>query len=167
MKRLNKQSGSVIIIVLWTAVLLTVLVTAMAGKVRLSAQTAVHNRDASQDWAQLMTAVNLAEMELMLERMPPPIDQQLEESEEGELRLPAYSYDGEALKYYLKLLSNYIHNDTIIVLDDIRWSKSMFNAWNKIKLEKKYHLSMDFFRMAILMKRTQQAKEHFILKLKR
>ena len=76
-------------------------------------------------------------------------------------------HDGEALKYYLKLLSNYIHNDTIIVLDDIRWSKSMFNAWNKIKLEKKYHLSMDFFRMGVLMKRPQQEKENFILKLKR
>ncbi|MGB1646026.1 MAG: O-methyltransferase [Crocinitomicaceae bacterium] len=76
-------------------------------------------------------------------------------------------HDGEALKYYLKLLGNYIHNDTIIVLDDIRWSKSMFNAWNKIKLEKKYHLSMDFFRMGVLMKRPQQEKEHFILKLKR
>lgn len=76
-------------------------------------------------------------------------------------------HDGEALKYYLKLLSNYIHNDTIIVLDDIRWSKSMFDAWNKIKLEKKYHLSIDFFRMGILMKRPQQEKEHFILKLKR
>lgn len=83
--------------------LLTVLVTAMAGKVRLSAQTAVHNRDASQDWAQLMTAVNFAEMELMLERMPPPIDQQLEESEEGELRLPAYRFDGEALKLNYEL----------------------------------------------------------------
>ena len=69
----DKQRGSVIIIVLWTAVLLTVLVTAMAGKVRLSAQTAAHNRDASWDWAQLMAAVNFAEMELMLERMPLPI----------------------------------------------------------------------------------------------
>ena len=76
-------------------------------------------------------------------------------------------HDGEALKYYLKLLSDYIHNDTIIVLDDIRWSNSMFNAWNKIKLEKKYHLSMDFFRMGVLMKRPRQEKEHFILKLRR
>jgi len=76
-------------------------------------------------------------------------------------------HEGEALKYYLKLLSDYIHNDTVIVLDDIRWSNSMFNAWNRIKLEKKYHLSMDFFRMGVLMKRPQQEKEHFILKLKR
>jgi len=93
-----KQTGSVIIIVLWTSVLLTVLVTAMAGKVRLSAQTAAHNRDASQNWPQLMATVNFAEMELMLERMPAPIDQQLEETEKGEILTPAYRYDGEALE---------------------------------------------------------------------
>ncbi len=101
-----KQRGSVIIIVLWTSVLLTVLVTAMAGKVRLSAQTASHNRDASWDWAQLMAAVNYAEAELMLERMPPPIDQQLEESEEGELLNPAYRFDGESLALSYTLPEN-------------------------------------------------------------
>lgn len=77
---------------------MTVLVTAMAGKVRLSAQTAVHNRDASKEWAQLMATVNFAEMELMLERMPAPLDQELEQTEEGELRSPYYRYDGEALE---------------------------------------------------------------------
>lgn len=108
MKILTKQSGSVIIIVLWTAVLLTVLVTAMAGKVRLSAQTAAHNRDASKDWAQLMAAVNFAEMELMLERMPAPIDQELEETEEGELRTPAYRFDGEVLQLSYGLPENMV-----------------------------------------------------------
>lgn len=104
-----KQQGSVIIIVLWTAVLLTVLVTAMAGKVRLSAQTAAHNRDASLDWGQLMAAVNFAEMELMLERMPLPIGEEREESEEGELLLPAYRFDGEDLEL------NYPKNEDTIV----------------------------------------------------
>ena len=104
-----KQQGSVIIIVLWTAVLLTVLVTAMAGKVRLSAQTAAHNRDASMDWGQLMAAVNFAEMELMLERMPLPIGEEREESEEGELLLPAYRFDGEDLEL------NYPKNENTVV----------------------------------------------------
>ena len=108
MRNLSKQTGSVIIIVLWTAVLLTVLVTAMAGKVRLSAQTAAHNRDASQDWAQLMASVNFAEMELMLERMPAPIDQQLEESEEGEILNPLHRYDGEALELNYGLPENMV-----------------------------------------------------------
>jgi general secretion pathway protein K len=94
----RRQHGAVIIIVLWTAVLLTVLVTAMASKVRLSAKTAFYNQEASQQWAQLMAAVNQAEMELLLERMPRPIGEELEESEEGELRTPAYRYNGQPLQ---------------------------------------------------------------------
>lgn len=86
-----------IIIVLWTSVLLTILVTAMAGKVRLSAKTASHNQEASQEWSALMAAVNQAEMELMLERMPRPLGEELEESDEGEIRTPAYRFNGQAL----------------------------------------------------------------------
>ena len=55
----------------------------------------------------------------------------------------------------------------LLVLDDIRWSNSMLSAWNALKGNKKYHISMDFFRMGILIKRPQQEKEDFMLKLKR
>lgn len=95
---MRRQSGTVIIIVLWTSVLLTVLVTAMASKVRLSAKTAVHNQNASLQWAEIMGAVNQAEMELMLERMPRPIGEQLEETEEGEIRTSAYRFNGQSLE---------------------------------------------------------------------
>ncbi len=87
-----------LIIVLWTAVLLTVLVTAMASKVRLSATTAYHNQEASSQWAAVMAAINQAEMELMMERMPRPIGETLEESDEGEIRTPAYRFNGQPLE---------------------------------------------------------------------
>jgi general secretion pathway protein K len=93
----KKQNGTVIIIVLWTAVLLTVLVTAMASKVRLSAQTALHNQQAATHWAEVMAAVNNAEMELMMELMPLPIGEEREESEDGEIRRESYRFDGEVL----------------------------------------------------------------------
>ena len=47
MKSSSNQKGSVLIIVLWTSALLTVLVTAMAGAVRLYAITVSNNQDAS------------------------------------------------------------------------------------------------------------------------
>lgn len=93
----RRQSGTVIIIVLWTSVLLTVLVTAMASKVRLSAQTAMHNQEASVQWAELMGAVSKAEMELMMERMPRPVGEVLEETDEGEIRSPALRFNGQPL----------------------------------------------------------------------
>ena len=96
-KILSAEKGSVLIIVLWTAVLLTVLVTAMAGKVRLSAQTVVHNQEASANWAELMGTLHQAEMELMLEMMAQPIDQEVELTDEGEQRNPRFRFNGQPL----------------------------------------------------------------------
>ncbi len=105
-RRREAQKGAVIIIVLWMAVLLTVLVAAMASKVRLSAKSVLHNKDASKEWSQLMAAVNFAEMELMLERMPAPIGVQVKVSAEGEILNPFYRYDGESLQLNYKLPEN-------------------------------------------------------------
>ena len=97
MKSSSNQKGSVLIIVLWTSALLTVLVTAMAGAVRLSAITVSNNQDASIGRLAIQRAVRHAEMELLLERMPRPIGEQLEETEEGEIRTPAFRFNGQEL----------------------------------------------------------------------
>ena len=94
----RRQRGAVLVIVLWTAVLLTVLVTAMASRVRLSAQATANNRDAGLAWAELMGAVSHAEMELMLERMELPVGEPLELAENGEIRTPAYRFNGRDLQ---------------------------------------------------------------------
>lgn len=74
-------------------------------------------------------------------------------------------HDGEALKKYMLQLEAFSHDETIFVLDDIRWSDSMLNAWNELRSEEKYHVSIDLFRMGILVKRPHQQKEHFVLRL--
>ena len=73
-------------------------------------------------------------------------------------------HDGEYLLRYLSLLDDQIHDNTLLILDDIRWSNSMFDAWKKLITDKKYHVSIDLFRVGILVKKPDQAKEHFILK---
>lgn len=98
-----RQRGSVIIIVLWTAALLTVLVTAMAARVRLSAQTVAHNYTAATQWAELNGAVSQAEAELMLALMPRPVGEVLEETEDGEVRQPRYRFNGQPLALHYPL----------------------------------------------------------------
>ena len=95
-----RQRGSVIIIVLWTSVLLTVLVTVMAGKVQLAAKTAFHNQAAVTDLARVASAMNQAEMELMLERMSAPIDRVVELDADGNFRDPLYRFNGRPLTLY-------------------------------------------------------------------
>jgi len=74
-------------------------------------------------------------------------------------------HDGKALLEYMERLSPITHNDTLFILDDIRWSESMFSAWNMIVADPRYHVTLDFFRFGIISPRPQQEKEHFILKL--
>jgi predicted O-methyltransferase YrrM len=74
-------------------------------------------------------------------------------------------HDGIALMEYMNRLKAITHNDTIFVLDDIRWSESMFNAWCTLVADPQYHVTLDFFRFGIVTPRSQQEKEHFTLKL--
>ncbi len=75
-------------------------------------------------------------------------------------------HEGKALKKYMSLLAAHTHENTIFILDDIRWSDDMFTAWQELSASQEFHLSMDLFRMGILVKRPGQVKEHFVVKLK-
>lgn len=72
-------------------------------------------------------------------------------------------HDGDALIHYLQLLDDFIHDDSLVLLDDIRWSPSMKNAWDQIVHDPRFHVTIDFFRLGLISKRPQQEKEHFTL----
>lgn len=74
-------------------------------------------------------------------------------------------HEGEALKKYLKMLDKNSHDETLFILDDIRWSKGMLKSWEEIISDTDYHLSMDLFKFGIVLKRQHQAKEHFIIRV--
>ena len=73
-------------------------------------------------------------------------------------------HDGKALLKYMQDLDPFTHNNTLFLLDDIRWSEGMKAAWNELVQMEKYHVSIDLFRMGIVIKRPQQAKEHFTIR---
>ncbi len=102
----KKQGGSIIIVVLWTVALVAILATALASRVRLSAKVAFHQQEGLRHWAMTMAAVNQAEMELMLERMPlPPIStRDLTEADKN----PAYRFNGQSLQLHYPINPNII-----------------------------------------------------------
>lgn len=73
-------------------------------------------------------------------------------------------HDGVATLNYVEMLTNKISNECILIIDDIRWSEDMFQAWNELIKSQKFNVSIDIFRMGILIPRKEQRKEHFILK---
>jgi predicted O-methyltransferase YrrM len=74
-------------------------------------------------------------------------------------------HDGTALLEYVELLRPHILPSTVFLVDDIRWSEDMLNSWKKLKEYPEFHVSIDFFRMGMLVSRPEQEKEHFILRL--
>lgn len=59
-------------------------------------------------------------------------------------------HDGTALLDYLERLIPYSTPETIFILDDIRWSDSMLNAWKKILKSGDFEESVDLFRVGVV-----------------
>lgn len=104
----RQQRGAVLIMVLWTAVVLTVLVTVLAANVRLSANTAHYHRQGAQDFANVMDAIYKAEMELMMERMTPPAVNTNSATDLSQLRMPEYRFNGQPLTLHYAAASNMV-----------------------------------------------------------
>jgi general secretion pathway protein K len=96
----RKQQGTVLIVTLWTITLLTILVAVIASQNRLTAQTARYHQDELATWAKLTTALNEAEMELMMERMPEPVKEVEVEDLEQLNENPRYRFNGQPLQLH-------------------------------------------------------------------
>lgn len=93
---LYQQSGAILIIVLWFMVIVTAMVAALASETRLSAQIVYHNKLALQNWNDTLKALQSAQMELLINRMPDPPGQE-QEVPLSERKNKRYRFDGRIL----------------------------------------------------------------------
>jgi predicted O-methyltransferase YrrM len=64
------------------------------------------------------------------------------------------------LRYFRECLKRCTKN-SVIIFDDINWSKEMQEAWQEITHHPEVMVSIDLFFMGIIFFRTEQPKEHF------
>jgi predicted O-methyltransferase YrrM len=65
------------------------------------------------------------------------------------------------INYFQQILAN-SDNNTIIILDDIYWSKEMEQAWNWVKQHEQVRLTIDLFAIGIVVLRKEILyKQHF------
>lgn len=70
---------------------------------------------------------------------------------------------GEACLEYLNQILPYTSERSVIVLDDIYWSPSMTEAWQKCVMDSRFTLTLDFFDFGVLYQANGRVKEHFRL----
>jgi predicted O-methyltransferase YrrM len=71
--------------------------------------------------------------------------------------------EGPTLEYF-ELCLHHAHNDTVLVLDDIHWSRGMEAAWSAIKSHPRVTVTIDLYNLGLVFLRSEQAKEHFRLR---
>jgi len=89
----SRQTGAVLILTMWTIVLLSMLILVMASEVRVTAELSRSQIDRTRAWADTLTAVNAAEMELLLETMPEQAEDTDEEDDDDE-KNPDFRFNG-------------------------------------------------------------------------
>lgn len=66
---------------------------------------------------------------------------------------------------YFKLLSDRINTSSILIFDDIHWSREMEEAWESIKVHTSVKMTIDLFFMGLVFFRDEfKARQHFIIR---
>ena len=86
---------------------------------------------------------------------------------DGLLRFDLLYIDGnhshEATIRYFNLASKYAGDNSVIVIDDIRWSEGMYYAWLEICGNQHAKLTLDLFDFGIVFYNNKIIKQHFRL----
>ncbi len=77
------------------------------------------------------------------------------------------NHQKEATINYFKLSLQSLHNDSLLIFDDIHWSKEMEEAWDFITNHSNTKVSIDLFEFGLIFLRKEQVKQNFILKMNR
>jgi predicted O-methyltransferase YrrM len=68
------------------------------------------------------------------------------------------------LKYFEWCLPK-VHEDTLLIFDDIYWSEGMKEAWDEIKAHPKVTVTVDLFWVGLVFFKPGQAKEDFLVRV--
>lgn len=67
------------------------------------------------------------------------------------------------IRYFEQCLEK-CHNNSVLLFDDIYWSKGMAAAWQNIKAHPSVTVSVDLFQVGLIFLRKEQPKQHFTIR---
>jgi predicted O-methyltransferase YrrM len=68
----------------------------------------------------------------------------------------------QTLKYFVEIIP-FLNVDSLIIFDDINYSKEMYEAWSEIKKHPQLVQSVELYRIGLAFFNSKRAKEHFCL----
>lgn len=107
--------------------------------------------------------LNLNNVELVIGNIDSTLEDVLNKTEKLDVVFFDANHQSEAVLRYFEMCLSKVHNDTIIIVDDIYWSEDMENAWQTIKTHSKVTSTVDIFQMGLVFFNSHLHKKHYKL----
>ena len=75
------------------------------------------------------------------------------------------NHNKERTVAYFNALKKQVHNNSLIIFDDIYWSREMTSAWREIIADECVTASIDTFKWGFVFFRKEQKKQHFSIRV--
>lgn len=111
------------------------------------------------------SALSLSNVQLITGNFDATLPKILEQTDTVDLAFIDGNHAKEPTLLYFKALLRKVKPSSIIIFDDIHWSKGMEEAWNAIKADPSVTLSIDLFFIGLVFFREDfKIKQHFTLR---
>lgn len=111
-----------------------------------------------------LDVMELEQVEVRIGRFEDELEQALQDLETLDYAFIDGNHRREPTLAYFEACLPYVHNDSVLVFDDVRWSQGMYEAWNAIKAHPRVTLTVEVFDVGLVFFRAEQAhKQHFDL----
>lgn len=109
-------------------------------------------------------SLNLTNVELLVGNFDELLPTEIEKRSKLDFVYIDGNHRKEATLNYFKWCLPKVHQSSILIFDDIYWSKGMKEAWEEIKQHPQVTVTIDLFWIGLVFFKTDQAKEHFKIK---
>jgi predicted O-methyltransferase YrrM len=110
------------------------------------------------------TKLSIKNVETYIGRFDILIDRVLDQIETIDLLfLDGNHRQGPTVEYFKKCAEK-ANNESIFIIDDIRWSAGMKNAWKEIKNHPGVKVTLDLFSLGLVFFRKECSRQDFLLK---
>jgi predicted O-methyltransferase YrrM len=107
----------------------------------------------------------LTNIELQVGNFNDLLPQEIERQQQLDFVYIDGNHTKEATLNYFKQCLDKVHENSLLIFDDIYWSKGMKEAWEEIKSHPQVTVTVDLFWIGLVYFRKGQVKEHFKLKV--
>ena len=108
--------------------------------------------------------LELENIELQVGNFDELLPRVIEEHEKLDFVYVDGNHRKDATLNYFKWCLPKVHEDSLLIFDDIYWSKGMKEAWEEIKNHPDVTVTIDLFWIGLVYFKKGQAKEHFKIK---